>query len=303
MRVFVTGGTGLVGGAVVKALLAKGYTVTTLARSEQSAAIQAAMGATPVLGSLVSPEPWVDMALEHDGFIHAAAAFDSDMADVDHKLVAALVAAAKSLPEERRIPFLFTGGCWLYPEEPVIPITERHVLDPIPEFAWMLDSIEELQACPNFLLTVIHPALVVDEGRGFIADYAKSLKETGHITFVGADDIHFPFVQADDLADLYVRALLHKGDGLLLNATGIKSATAEEVGKLVAEELNLPFEGKVISLEDAQAELGNWASGYARSQRMDSGRARQLLGWEPTYDSIEAIVRNSLQSPSGSHKS
>ena len=294
MQIFVTGGTGLVGSAVVKALIEQGHTITTLARSDASADIHRTLGATPVRGSLTDPADWVDIALNHDAIIHAAATFENDMGDVDHNLVASLLESAKSLPSDKKIPFLYTGGCWLYPEAPVIPITERHVLDPLPEFAWMLDSIEQLHACSNLLLTVIHPALVVDQGRGLIADYARDLKDNGKITITGSTDTHFPFVQADDLANLYVRALENRSDGLLLNATAIKSATAEDVGKLVAAKLGLPYAADIITLEEAQQRYGNWASGFARSQRMEADRAKDLLQWRPQFDTIESMVENSL---------
>lgn len=295
MRIFLTGGTGLVGSAVVKALIAKGKEVTTLARSEASAEIHESLGATPVAGSLVKPDGWVELAMEHDAIIHAAATFDSDMGDVDHNLVAQLEEAAKQLPADRKIPFIYTGGCWLYPEAPVIPLTERHVLDPLPAFEWMLASIEQLHQCPAFNLTVIHPAQVVCPGRGLIARYAMELLANGRITVVGDANTHFPFIQADDLADLYCRALDHNASGLLLNATGIKSATARQVASLVAERLNRPFEIEILSVEDAQKQIGPWASGYARSQRMEADRAIDLLGWKPQFDSIETLVEDSLQ--------
>ena len=193
---------------------------------------------------------------------------DNKMGDVDHDLVTALLDKAKDLPADKKIPFVYTGGCWLYPEAPIIPITERHVLDPLPEFAWMIDSIEQLHSCPALRLTVIHPALVVNRGRGLIADYARDLKETGKITIVGALDTHFPFIQADDLAEIYAAALHQQADGLLLNATAIKSATAEEVGKLVANELQLPFSAEVISITQAQQTL--WLMGiWVRSLSTD----------------------------------
>ncbi|WP_319529017.1 NAD-dependent epimerase/dehydratase family protein [uncultured Cohaesibacter sp.] len=290
MRIFVTGGTGQIGTAVVKALLAKNYQVTTLARSDASEAQQRALGATPIRGSLDDPSGWVAEALDHDVFVHAAATFESNMGEVDHNLVAALLKQAQTLPADRKIPFIYTGGCWLYPEAPVIPITERHVLDPLPEFAWMLDSIEELATCPTFLLTVIHPAYVVDSTRGTVANFAKALKETGYVKLVDDADTHHPFIHADDIADLYVRAIEHGGKSLLLNATAIKSATAKEVALLVADKLNLPLETKVVGIKEIQEELGNWASGYARSQRMEADRAKDVLNWSPKYDTIKAIV-------------
>ena len=122
----------------------------------------------------------------------------------------------------------------------------------------------------------------------------RDLKENGKITIVGALDTHFPFIQADDLAEIYARALHKEADGLLLNATAIKSATAEEVGKLVANELQIPFKAEVISITEAQQHFGSWASGFGRSQRMVSDRARDLLDWSPKFDTIEAMVSNSL---------
>ena len=52
MRVFVTGGTGAIGGHAVPALVGDGHDVTVLARSPEKAARVTAQGATPVAVSL-----------------------------------------------------------------------------------------------------------------------------------------------------------------------------------------------------------------------------------------------------------
>jgi uncharacterized protein YbjT (DUF2867 family) len=53
MKVFVTGGTGAIGGHLVPALVREGHAVTALARTPEKAAVLAAQGATPVVVSLV----------------------------------------------------------------------------------------------------------------------------------------------------------------------------------------------------------------------------------------------------------
>ena len=52
MRVFVTGGTGLIGSAVVAELLGHGHTVLALARSGSSAAALQTEGAESIRGDL-----------------------------------------------------------------------------------------------------------------------------------------------------------------------------------------------------------------------------------------------------------
>src|ERR1700712_738359 len=52
MQVFITGGTGLIGSAVVAELLGAGHTVLALTRSEASAAAAQRAGAVPVRGEL-----------------------------------------------------------------------------------------------------------------------------------------------------------------------------------------------------------------------------------------------------------
>ncbi|MCB9779293.1 MAG: NAD-dependent epimerase/dehydratase family protein [Alphaproteobacteria bacterium] len=71
MHVFVTGGSGFVGGHLIEFLVGRGDTVSAMARSQRSADAVAAFGATPVRCSLD------DLAAEHlvgvDAVVHAAA--------------------------------------------------------------------------------------------------------------------------------------------------------------------------------------------------------------------------------------
>ncbi|MFH8467743.1 NAD-dependent epimerase/dehydratase family protein, partial [Streptomyces sp. NPDC017991] len=72
MRVFITGGTGLIGSAVVAELLGAGHTVTALARSNASAAHAEAAGAKVLRGELTDLRTLQTGAQEADGVIHLA---------------------------------------------------------------------------------------------------------------------------------------------------------------------------------------------------------------------------------------
>src|SRR4029077_10423818 len=72
MRIFLTGATGYIGGAILDALVRAGHDVTALVRDNEKAARLAARGIRPVVGNLGEPESYRAAADAQDGYIHAA---------------------------------------------------------------------------------------------------------------------------------------------------------------------------------------------------------------------------------------
>ena len=69
---FVTGGSGFVGGAIVRRLVAGGATVRALARSDDAAVAVRALGAEPVAGSILDQDALVDAMRGCDVAFHVA---------------------------------------------------------------------------------------------------------------------------------------------------------------------------------------------------------------------------------------
>src|SRR6201999_3213784 len=72
MRVFVTGGTGLIGTAVVAELLRNGHSVLALARSDASAGLVREAGGEALRGALADLDSLRTGAAQADAVIHLA---------------------------------------------------------------------------------------------------------------------------------------------------------------------------------------------------------------------------------------
>src|ERR1700677_3701889 len=108
MKVLITGGSGYIGQATIRALRRRGHEVDALVRSDAAAAVVTDLGATPVRGGLGDLEVLRRAAGSADGAIHLAQVRGSDTADIDRKAAAAIQDGIGSGP------YVHTGGTWVY---------------------------------------------------------------------------------------------------------------------------------------------------------------------------------------------
>ncbi|MEI7054961.1 NAD-dependent epimerase/dehydratase family protein [Nocardioides sp. CCNWLW239] len=110
MNIFVTGASGWIGSAVTDELLANGYAVTGLARSDTSAAALEARGAAAHRGSLDDPASLAAGAEAADAVIHLAFNHDFDHYDTAGRTERTVVSAMLEALEGSGKPFLFASG-------------------------------------------------------------------------------------------------------------------------------------------------------------------------------------------------
>jgi len=102
MRVFVTGGTGTIGSAVIAELLGNGHTVLALARSDRSAPALQGVGAAVLRGELSNLDVLRAGAAQSDGVISLAFGRDYGNPDALAAAIAEETAANAALADALR---------------------------------------------------------------------------------------------------------------------------------------------------------------------------------------------------------
>ncbi|WP_328608043.1 NAD-dependent epimerase/dehydratase family protein [Amycolatopsis sp. NBC_00345] len=167
-RAFVTGGSGFIGRALVRRLLAEGNSVRVLVRSEASAEIVAALGAEPVRGELTDPATWRDEVTGSDVVFHLAAETDITADRARHELVTVDgTQAAVDAARHAKVPrFVHCGSeAALLAGSPLVDADETAPLRPDSEAAYCAVKAEAEQIvleanAPGFATVSIRPRFV-----------------------------------------------------------------------------------------------------------------------------------------------
>jgi nucleoside-diphosphate-sugar epimerase len=278
MDVFLTGGTGLVGSAVLRALLADGATVTALARSDASAAALAKAGAAVVRGDVSDPDLLARSARDAGAFVHTAAAADGHDAERDAALLDAVLPALAGTGK----PYVHTSGVWIHGSGTV---DEDTPFDPPQLTAWRLplDARVRAAAADGVRSVVIAPGIVHGGGRGLPALLRTGPRtDDGALVLPGSGDQHWTTVHADDLGRLYALAVARAEAGSYYLGVSGANPTVREIGE--AADRGAGGSGRVVgsSAEETEDRLGPLAEAFLLDQRATGEKARRELGWAPT---------------------
>ncbi|MFQ6550314.1 NAD-dependent epimerase/dehydratase family protein [Aestuariibius sp. 2305UL40-4] len=291
MQVFVLGGTGTIGTAVVAELVRRNHKVLALSRSARSDELLISAGAKPFRGDLSDPEHWADVAISSDAIIQAAATFDEDMGDVDAKAMKAVIHASETRTEPTRL--IYTGGCWLYGETGDYIAAEDRPFDPLPLFSWMVTHAQALLDAPKLRTAVVHPAMVYDMRDGGVFDRFLSAAKAGQcIEIWGSAATRWPLIESRDLARGYCD-LLERSDLVgYFNAAAEVGVAVGRVASVISKAYGSPTEIITRTVDEAVKEHGAWAKGPTLDQQMSARKLQSAVGWRPQVtDFAEATSR------------
>lgn len=291
MHVFVLGGTGTIGSAVLRELVAHDHKVVVLARTDASAAKASELGATEVVhGDIAKPRDWVTRLPAVDAVVHMACDFGSSMEEIDRHLLDALLPVLASRPGRTR--FIYTGGCWLFGATGDTLATEETDMSPLQSFAWMVPHARRVLSSSAVDGVVIHPGMVYGEnGGGVFRRFAREAVERPAIRVVGSASVRWPLVHWDDLAVLYVLALERAPAGAGYLGVTLDGLAVSRITRAFARRFGTRFSNpEVVTADTIARELGEWARGYALDQRLSGAKARAELGWAPKHLDPEAEI-------------
>lgn len=281
MRVFLTGGTGYVGAAVLDALVRAGHQVDALVRNSEGAARVQARGATPVLGDVLTPASWRDAAAVADGAVHVAAEYGPRQRQFDAVAVDTLVA----LPFKADRFLVYTSGIWVLGAAPA-PVDETAPVNPIESVAWRPAHEQRVldTAKSGVRAAVIRPGIVYGGSRGIVGDLVKDAANS-LVRIIGSGDNHWPLIYERDLGELYARIVSSPNAAGIFHATDDGAETVNEIVAALAEHAPTPPSIRHVPLPEARKKMGAYAEALALDQIVRSPRAR-ALGWAPTLHSV-----------------
>ncbi|MFD7896884.1 NAD-dependent epimerase/dehydratase family protein [Streptomyces sp. NPDC059743] len=278
MKVFITGGSGYVGKATVKALIRQGFEVTALARSDRSAHSVETLGATPVMGGLTDTGTLRAAAGEADGVIHLGQHYGADTAAVDSAASQALLDGLGG-----RGTYVHTGGVWVYGNTNGVA-DENAPLNPPQLTSWRLRNEEQVlaRASDGSRPVVVMPGLVYGHGEGLIKQFLVDPgRDEGMVLSIGDGHNHWALIHVDDVAELYVLALSAPA-GSVYAGVSDQNIPLSRIAQAVAQGVGRAGHITALSLEEAEARMGPIAEAFALDQRFTGARARKELGWTPT---------------------
>lgn len=288
MHVFVTGGSGQTGPAVVAELVAAGHTVTGLARSDTAAARLKAFGATPQRGSLDDLDSLRRGAEAADGVLHMA--YGGDYTDPDaiiRRDRGAITALGQALVGSGK-PLVITSGTLVMPAGRVS--TEQDTPDPesvvaarvAGEQACLDLADQRVRASVVRLAPTVHGA----GDYGFIPALIAAARRAGVSAYIGDGTNRWPAVHRADAARLFRLAVEKAPAASVLHGAGESAVTIKAIAEQIGKILDIPTVS--LTTDQAAGHLGNpfLATLFSLDVPVSSQYTQALLDWSPQHATL-----------------
>lgn len=217
--VFITGGSGFVGAAIIRAMVSAGHRVRALARSQESARAVSSLGAEPVRGDLDDERSLAAAMRDSTVVVHAAASLTSGVRYRDHERTnvegTRRVLAGARQANARRFIYVSAASIVIHPGrathgDEALPVVHERSM-PYSATKGLAERIV-LEANGNPMSTIaLRPPFVWGEGAPSIGHIAHAFHE-GRFLWIGGGDYAYSVCHVDNLASAVERAV-DNGEG------------------------------------------------------------------------------------------
>lgn len=313
MRVFVTGGTGHSGPYIISELVAAGHEVAALARSDESAAKVAALGAKARRGSLEDLDGLKAAATDSDGVIHVAHRQDLLLSGGIYAVAAAevqiMLAYGEALAGTGK-PLVVSGSIgspgWeglgrpATEDDPALPggdaykgtLRARNIV----ETTAVGLAERGVRSAVVRIPPVMHSGT---DNAGFLPLLIGLAKEKGVVGYPGDGANRWSAVHARDLAALFRLALEKAPAGKYWHAVGDEGISLREIAEAIGSRLGLPAVPIPADVLMLPAHFGFLANLVTLDVPASNLITRQTLGWEPAQPGLLADLDNGHYFPAG----
>lgn len=262
MRVFLTGATGYVGGAVADALREHGHDVTALVRPDSETRALRDRGVVLIAGDINSLD---DVPLdEYDAVVHTAASSKDQIAN-DRKAIEALIASGAFI--------LYTSGVWVLGNGRA---DEESKVNPLPLVAWRPEH--EKLVLSTARGAVIRPGCVYGGKQSLLRPWFIAAEQKQPMKIVGDGNNHWAMINRAELADCYARIVDQRATGIF-HAIDDGHASLNECAASLGS-------GKI---EHVPGDGGAFAQALTVDQMISSNRTRRRLDWKPVRTFVNSI--------------
>lgn len=326
MKIFLTGGSGFVGGRLITRLLSDGHTVRALARSAASAEAVERVGATAVRGDLAdlvngSPD-WILSLDDVDGVVHSAATMkfwgpDSLFMRENHIPTIGLHAAAARAGVDR---FLLISAASVTTGTQRAAIVDENTDPRRPNIAYSRVKLSTeralLQAKTPMRTIALRPPFIWGAGVPAVYEIAD-LARRGRFVWLDDGRHIFDFVHVDNLAEAVSCGLrtqaptgaycITDGNPMplrdfftpLVRTFGADVSCARSVPVAIAEPAAAIIDrcARILRTKNAPP-LTNWlVSIMGHDRTYDITKAQQLLGYRPPVSFAEGLAEMRAHNP------
>jgi nucleoside-diphosphate-sugar epimerase len=290
MHVFITGGTGTIGSAVVAELLANGHTVLALARSDRSEQALTSAGAEVLRGGIADLDVLRSGADRADGVISLAFGRDYSSAEsLEASIVeegAAMATLGEALVGSDRPLVTVSGTPWV-PGRPSTEADQVPTDGPVGARGRSVIALLELASRGVRTSSVRMPRTVHHHGLGgFAGLLTDQARRSGVAGYPGDGSQRWPAVHALDAAVLFRLALESSPAGGAWHAVADEGDAVRDIATVVGRRLGLP----VASVPEE--DFGPFGPIFAMDQPASSAHTRETLGWEPAHPSLLDDLEN-----------